>query len=126
MTDSIHAHVDSKKLDAFLHDYVNTPLPRGSVSTILTEAFNALVGAGVVVVDQGPPGGDDQFYVHGGRVLLDYTNPDDQTAPNGKVVWAGDGVPSFDPVVQALADLMVAVLNSAPHEGPLDFPHTRN
>ena len=55
-------------LDAFENDYFNTPLPAGSVSTILTEAFKALLDAGVVVLEDGTPASDLTIRVHGGRV----------------------------------------------------------
>lgn len=126
MADSIGAHVDDAAFTSFAEHYLNTPLPHGSVSTILTEAFNALVDAGVVVLDGPLAAYDKQFAVHGGRVWLYSHDPKNETDPDGKTVWTGDSLPSFAPVVRGLADLLVAVVDSEPHTGPIDFPHTRN
>ncbi len=122
MTREIRASVDGKQLDAFVNHYFNTPLPRGSVSTILSKAFNAFVAAGVIVLEDGPAADVAQFYVHGGRVLLHDADTDDKT------IWISgmDGVPTFNDAITGLVDLMVAVLNAPPYTGLEDFPHTRN
>ena len=118
------AHEDSERLDKFLHDYYNLPLPHGSISTILTTAFRALIDAGVVVFDDGTHPTSNVVTVHGGRVQL--TKPDsDGTPVNYWWVPQGD-LPSFDPVILALKDLLLSIVNSPPWDGPLDHPHTRN
>ena len=118
---AIPAHVDKNEQKAFLHHYLNTPLPGGSVSTILTGAFRALILAGVVVLDDGTAPEDVTINVHGGRVSF---------IRNGEVHptwWTPQGdLPSFDKPIEALADLLVAILTSPPWTGPLDAPHTRN
>jgi hypothetical protein len=110
--------------DAFENEYFNTPLPAGSVSTILTEAFKALLHAGVVVLDDGTPASDLTIHVHGGRVQLSRTDP--ATGNIKHYLYASHGVPDFDPAITALADLLAAILNAPPWTGVEDFPYTRN
>jgi hypothetical protein len=118
---AIPAHVDATEQTAFLDDYVNTPLPGGSVSTILTCAFRAFILAGVVVLDDGTAPEDVTIDVHGGRVML---------IRNGQVHptwWTPEGgLPSFDEPLKGLIDLLVTILQSSPWTGYLDWPHTRN
>jgi hypothetical protein len=117
-------HIDNDALGAFEDDYYNTPLPAGSVSTILTEAFKALLHAGAVVLDDGTPAKDVTIHVHGGRVQLSKTNPDTREVEHH--VYASHGVPDFDPAITALAQLLESILNAAPWIGPQDWPYTRN
>jgi hypothetical protein len=83
------AHIDEQQLDVFLHRYFNLSLPVGSVSTILTEVFNALIAAGVVLFDDGTPGSDVQITVHGGRMVM--TKPDPQTGQEVTTWWTPGG-----------------------------------
>jgi hypothetical protein len=126
-TQPIPAHIDSKKLDQFLHNYVNAILPGGSISTILTTAFQALLQAGVVVLDDGTSPSHLQIHVHGGRVTLAQGDPQDGNSVD--TFWIGNppgSLPPFDEQITALAQLLVAVLGSPPWPGKFDFPHTRN
>jgi hypothetical protein len=118
-------HVDEQQLDVFLHNYFNLDLPAGSVSTILTSAFNALIAAGVVVLDDGTPAQDVEIKVHGGRVQMTTGDPD--TGKETGLMWTPQGgMPSFDPAITGLAQLLVAILNSPPWKGKSHFPYTRN
>lgn len=118
-------HVDEQQLDVFLHNYLNLDLPAGSVSTILTAAFNALIAAGVVVLDDGTPAEDVEIKVHGGRVQM--TTGDPTTGKEKGTMWTPQGgMPSFDPAITGLAQLLVAILNSPPWKGKTNFPYTRN
>jgi hypothetical protein len=118
-------HVDEQQLDVFLHNYFNLDLPAGSVSTILTSAFNALIAAGVVVLDDGTPATDVQIKVHGGRVQMTTQDPD--TGKETGLLWTPQGgMPSFDPAITGLVQLLSAILNSRPWTGKTNFPYTRN
>jgi hypothetical protein len=123
----IPAHKDGEKLEMFLHDYYNVALPHGSISTILTTAFRALLGAGVVVLDDGTPATDLQIDVHGGRVML--AQSDKQTGGESDTWWfphpEGD-LPSFDGAITELVELLIKILGEAPWTGEIDHPHTRN
>jgi hypothetical protein len=124
-TQPIPAHIDPDRMNTFLNDYFNIPLPAGSISTILTAAFHALIGAKVIVLDDGTSPEDLQVDVHGGRVMLVKTDP--QTGKSSTTWWTHDsGLPSFDSAIVALADLAVAVLGSPPYTGKLGWPHTIN
>lgn len=118
-------HVDEQQLDVFLHNYFNLDLPAGSVSTILTSAFNALIAAGVVVFDDGTPATDVQIKVHGGRVLMARQDP--QTGEETGMLWTPQGgMPSSDSAIMGLVQLLAAILNSPPWTGKTNFPYTRN
>jgi hypothetical protein len=118
-------HVDEQQLDVFLNKYFDLDLPEGSVSTILTAAFTALIAAGVVVFDDGTPPQDVQIEVHGGRVRI--TKEDPNTGQQTGMLWTPQGgMPSFDPALKGLVSLLHAILNSPPWTGKTNFPYTRN
>jgi hypothetical protein len=119
------AHVDEQELDVFLHHYFNLDLPGGSVSSILTAAFTALIDAGVVVFDDGTPAKDIQIKVHGGRVFLGRTNP--HTGKGTGAEWIfGDGAPTPDTAITGLVQLLTAIMNAPPFTGETPRPWTRN
>jgi hypothetical protein len=125
MTENTSTHINKDQLDVFLHRYLNLPLPSGSVSTILTEAFNAMIGAGVVVLDDGTPPDQLGFLVHGGRVMLAKGDP--QSDDVAKIYWTPEGdMPKLDDAITPIAELLVAILNSPPWTGAEDWPHSRN
>ncbi len=118
-------HVDEQQLDVFLNEYFDLDLPEGSVSTILTSAFTALIAAGVVVFDDGTPAQDVQIEVHGGRVRITREDPD--SGQQTGMFWTPEGgMPPFDPAIKGLVDLLRAILNSPPWTGKTNFPYTRN
>jgi hypothetical protein len=123
-TDPIHAVVDRKALNTFLHDYYNMPLPGGATSSILTTAFHALLSAGVVELDDGTDYADPKVDINNGRVRLIRTDP--ATGDEIDTWWVPEkDLPSFDPAIDALVDLLVKILGSEPYDGPLDWPHVR-
>lgn len=125
MSDEISADINQAKRDVFLHDYFNVALPHGSVSTILTHAFNALIAAGVVVLKGDAPHAKVTFDVHGGRVRLERTDP--ATGEITNTWWTPDGgMPSLDDAMDPIINLLVAIVGSPPWTGATDFPHSRN
>jgi hypothetical protein len=117
------ATIDQAKLKMFLFDYFNEALPGGSISTIMTTAFRALIAAGVVVIDgDTKPGKTLQIDVHGGRVAL-------AESGEGDTWWTPQqkDVPlDFASVVEPIAEMLTAIINSPPWDGGVDWPYTRN
>ena len=116
-----------------MDDYYNIDLPGGSISTILTRAFNTLIEANVLCFEDGTSLQPAEVCVHGGRVMVSNLDGD----PNVQV-WANgrsfggqehpddDSLPPIEGLVEALAYALVAILNSPPSKYPDSKPWSKN
>lgn len=112
---------------------LNTFVTRGNLEgptgvspdTIIKQAWDVLIKAGVFSVDDGtdtpqplPPA---TLTMNNGRVMftLDGAEPEKKT-------WAAPQLPPLDGLIQALAYAFVAVLNSPPTHGPLSWPWSKD